>query len=780
VKRRLLVGVSIVAALVALYAAAGYWLAPGLVRDALIDRAREAGFDLRIGKVSTHPFALSLELHDVRLSTLEGKRIGYVQRAAADLAATSLFHRRWIVQRVALDQPVLSALPRVARKRGGGEPPALEVREAWIAQGVLALPGLPRLEDFALTAHSLSTLGGAGKYEASAHVAEGGKLLSEGQASLAPLEARGTIRLEHGALRTAWRFLPERFGDAPPGAIEASLGYRFRNGRLSLQHFQASAHTEAGASLKASGAIGMQPFSADLALDGERLPLRLLQPLVPEGASLAVAAGTLSGKGRLHLGGERPRYEGSLAAEDGRIEDGGGRLLLEWQRLATQTLDLRFSPFALRADEIVAAAPHGRLAIDAQGRLNFARVFASPAGNGEGASAARPEIRVARVRIENGRVDFSDRSLPSPFATTVRELAGTVSGLSTAANQAARVQLDGRVGKYGDARVRGTVDLTAPSELTNLRARLRNLALPDFTPYAVKFAGYRIEDGRLDADLHYRVNDGKLVGSNQLVFQNLKLGEKVESASALDLPVELAIALLTDSKGRIDLAIPVSGNLNDPHFDIGGLVAKALGNTLSKLVSAPFRLLASIFGHGREAAAEAVTFDPGSARVAPPEEETAATLARALADRPQLELAIHAGYDAEADAAALKRAAVLRELAARAGRPSAAAGASAAANSGDPKILAAAEALFRSRGADPASLQPQQPGYGRRLVDQLASAVQLEPYALQQLAQERARAVHKALVEHGAPGDRVAIDSARETKATKEGVPTSFELRTES
>jgi outer membrane protein OmpA-like peptidoglycan-associated protein len=783
-KRVVLIGAAAVAALVGLYAAAGYWLAPRFIRDTLVERARAAGFDLRIGKARTYPFALSLELHDAQLATLDGHPVFSVQRAAADISAGSLFSRRWLVQRVALERPVLMAVPAIRSKAGasgsGGGLPAVELREAWITNGVVALPGVPRLENVAVTAHRLSTLGDAGTYEAAATLAEGGQLSSQGRIGVAPVHAQGDVRLDRAALRVAWRFLPERMGAAPPGTLEGSLAYRYDHGRLALDDLRATARLESGARLSANGAMGVQPFSADLALDGEQLPLALVQPLLPGSSALRIASGTLSGKGRLRLGGEQPRYEGSVKVDEGRIEDGNGTLLVAWQKLSAPTLELAFSPFALHADEIVAAAPRSRVAIDPKGRLNFVQAFA--AGGPRAENKARSDIRIGRVRVEGGQIDFTDRSLASPFGTTVRELAGTVSGLNSAANQAARVRLDGRVGKYGDARVRGTVDLTAPSELTNVRVRLRNLALPDFTPYAVKFAGYRIEEGRLDAELHYRVNAGRLVGSNQLVFQQLKLGDKVQSASALDLPVELAVALLTDAQGRIDLAIPVSGNLKDPHFDIGGLVAKALGNTLRKVVSAPFRLLASVFGHGDEEAPQAVRFDAGSAQLAPPEEETAATLASALAERPQLELAIHAGYAAEADSAALKRSSLLRELAARAGRARAAAGASApaAADPADPKIARAAERLYRQRGAsarDLAALQPKSPGYGRRLVERLASSVELPAFALERLAQERARAVQRALVEHGAPAERVEIDSARESPSSAAGVPTSFELR---
>src|SRR3954471_6382643 len=105
--------------LVCAYAAAGYWLAPRLIHDALVDRGREAGFDVRIEKIATHPFALAVELHDLRVSTLKGERILYVQRAAIDLSAASAFSHAWILQRVALEQPVLTGLP--PGKEGGAQ-----------------------------------------------------------------------------------------------------------------------------------------------------------------------------------------------------------------------------------------------------------------------------------------------------------------------------------------------------------------------------------------------------------------------------------------------------------------------------------------------------------------------------------------------------------------------------------------------------------------------------------------------------------------------------------
>ena len=80
------------------------------------------------------------------------------------------------------------------------------------------------------------------------------------------------------------------------------------------------------------------------------------------------------------------------------------------------------------------------------------------------------------------------------------------------------------------------------------------------------------------------------------MLNQVELGEKVESPDALDLPLELAIAILKDSKGVIDIGLPVSGDLDDPQFDYGAVIGKAVGNLLGGIVTAPFRALGALFG----------------------------------------------------------------------------------------------------------------------------------------------------------------------------------------
>ena len=187
------------------------------------------------------------------------------------------------------------------------------------------------------------------------------------------------------------------------------------------------------------------------------------------------------------------------------------------------------------------------------------------------------------------------------------------------------------------------------------------------SPYTMKFAGYKIAQGKLSVDLRYQVRNGQLEGTNQIVIDNLTLGERVDSPDALKLPLELAIAILKDSDGRIDLGVPISGNLDDPQFSYGAIVWKAIGNLLTRIVTAPFRALGALLGGGSGEKLEAIDFDPGSDRLLPPEREKLKQVAQVLAKRPQLKLSVPGQYSEAADGAALRARAVRVEIARRSG-----------------------------------------------------------------------------------------------------------------
>ena len=182
------------------------------------------------------------------------------------------------------------------------------------------------------------------------------------------------------------------------------------------------------------------------------------------------------------------------------------------------------------------------------------------------------------MRFQNAKLDFTDLSLRPQFAAKIYELNGAINGLSSSRQSRSQVELDGRVDEFGLARIRGELNPFAPRNNTDINVVFRNVDMVPASPYTMKFAGYKVAEGKISLDLQYKIRDSKLEGDNKIVIDKLTLGERVDSPDAIKLPLQLAIAILKDSDGRIDLGLPVSGDLSDPQFSYGAIIWKAITN----------------------------------------------------------------------------------------------------------------------------------------------------------------------------------------------------------
>jgi hypothetical protein len=188
--------------------------------------------------------------------------------------------------------------------------------------------------------------------------------------------------------------------------------------------------------------------------------------------------------------------------------------------------------------------------------------------------------------------------------------------------------------------------------------------LVPFTPYALKFAGHPLTEGRITADVRYQVDGRQVRGENRIQLDRLALGSRQEPKPVLDLPFKLGVAILKDRDGRITLDIPVSGSLDDPQFGVGKVVWQAVRSLMVKAATAPFRLLGSIFGGGEEAGLELqqVTFDPGSSQLTAEAIRRLERLVQALQNRPELRLSMEGGVSPEEDGPVLARMALTNAL----------------------------------------------------------------------------------------------------------------------
>jgi hypothetical protein len=422
-----------------------------------------------------------------------------------------------------------------------------------------------------------------------------------------------------------------------------------------------------GGHFSAEGSVTPGLPSADIKLKLTDLSLKPAQPYLAQSVSLKIASGRLSTEGRVNYNAQGSSYKGDFALRDLRLlEADGGAVFLVWKSLSSRSFEV--TPSKLDISELTLDGLDTQLIINKDKTLSFKRILKpSEAAKAEEAPA-KPStflVNLDRLRFSRGEMDFADYSLALPFGTRIHDLKGVVTGLSTRPDALGQLVLDGQVDEYGIARAVGKIDLMNPTDFTDIKVVFRNIEMARLTPYSATFAGRRITSGKLSLDLEYKIKQRQLQGKNQVVMDKLTLGEKVVSPDAHDLPLDLAVSILQDSDGRIDLGLPISGSLDDPKFSYGGIVWQAISNVLSKIVTAPFRALGALFGGDDKF--ENIVFEAGSPMLTPPEREKLVRLAEVLTKRPGLALAVHGVY-ADTDRIAIQDFQLRRTIAGMAGQ----------------------------------------------------------------------------------------------------------------
>ena len=655
----------------------------------------------------------------------------------------------------------------------------------------------------------------AGKVAASAKVADAPPWkisaaraeLADASLSLADAGSGVAVALEHMGVRLDGLAMPM---DKPlPVAFDMTATVR-GGGRLALR----------GRAMPNDGALSGR-------LEASAIPIALLQPVLAQQTRARIATGEITLAGDIQVGGKEARfgYTGTAQINNVAIDETVDKAadkpssehLLEWKSLATDRLEVSVSPDRVVIDELRLVAPKGRLALAIDRSINMGRAFRAPdvAGSSHAtaietpvrpgtsdAAGATPTIgkndefalAVRRLRITQGQLDFSDEGLTPGFSVAIQELAGIFDNLASDRSTRSQFSLEGRVGDYGFARLSGSLNPFEMRDRTTFRAEFRNLDMTSVSTYSMKFAGYRIASGRLSLDLRYRVRNNILEGDNQAIFDQLELGERVDSRDAMDLPIQLAISLLKDTDGRIDIAIPIAGNLDDPQFDYGGLIRRAVSNLITRIITAPLRALAHLFGGKSDEAEKAgtIAFEAGQSRLLPPEREKIVRIASILAKRPELKVAVPGRADSVIDGSRLKRSALTREIARRAGFDIAEDESTGGVNIDDARARRAIRALFAERHSaaeldrikaeaeakerdanagktalsalerlrNLTSGEPQvgdaRPFYNT-LLRQLRENQTLPPDALTQVATARAMSIATALRDAGTAPDRVTL-----------------------
>ncbi|MHB9834917.1 DUF748 domain-containing protein [Paraburkholderia terrae] len=464
--------------------------------------------------------------------------------------------------------------------------------------------------------------------------------------------------------------------------------------------------------LGVKGDVTATPLKLAMKIDANRLDAAALEPYFGSKLNATIASALLNASGDVTLAqgdkskGLRATYRGDAAIVDVRmIDKATSDPFAGWRSLALTGIKANYDERGTDVDaaKVTFANFYGRVLLDAQGKLNLKDVVAHetgapqsltrdqtakgkepiplgapaaseaqaavPASAASGANtsvtAATPpqspvRLHFGQLVLQNGRVTYTDNFIKPNYTANLVAIQGTIGAFGTDSKQSAPVDVSAKLAANGPITIRGSVNPLIAKPALDLTATAHGIELTNLTPYSAKYAGYPITKGKLNVDLHYQLVNDQLTANNHIFIDQLTFGDHVDNDTATKLPVKLAISLLKNSRGEIDVDIPVSGSLSNPEFSVGGLIWHAVLNLLQKAVTAPFSLLAHAFGGGSGEELGYVEFDPGSYALSDASQKKLDMIVKALSDKPSIRLDIIGRVDPAVDQPALRTAYVDR------------------------------------------------------------------------------------------------------------------------
>ena len=416
------------------------------------------------------------------------------------------------------------------------------------------------------------------------------------------------------------------------------------------------------AAVSIKGPVTIEPLSTSLKLDVANLQVKTLQPYFSDKINLVISDGAVSLNGQLNVsqGGNEEistLFRGKAGITDfSSFDPVVGEEFLKWKDLRLEGMEYDSNRLAFIIKEVGWQDFYNKIVVFDGGSANLMAIMKD---SGEPEAETQEEtaptetiekdkallVKIDSLTLDNGQFDFLDQNITPNYATSLSEISGTVTGLSSEADVMAEANISGKLDQHAPLLITGKVNPLSKELFADLVINFKDIELSPTTPYTGKFIGYTVAKGKLSLDLKYLVEGSKITGKNEAFLDQFTLGDTVESPDAMSLPINLAISLLKNRKGEITLNVPVKGDLNDPEFSIGGVVFKVIINLIAKAATSPFALLGALIPEGEEL--NYVDFAPGSSLIDEEFTKRVETIAKVLYDRPGLKMDIKGSFSAD-------------------------------------------------------------------------------------------------------------------------------------
>lgn len=529
-------------------------------------------------------------------------------------------------------------------------------------------------------------------------------------------------------------------------------------------------------SLGFDGDLTLAPFTLKGEFKQQGLPLKWAQPYLQDLLRITVRDGQLASRTRLALA---TNAEGALS----KLEVTGGldidqlfvldradnQRLLQIDRLELSGLHYDGISQQVKIGDILLRKPFARIEINEDGITNLQQLVLPQAASTEPANGPVPRITIDQVRTEQGNLRFADRSLSPEFVVDIASLSGQSRHISNIPGQRSDLAFNGKVDRYAPVTIRGNTNLLIEQPVLDVAVTFSNLELTTFTPYSSTYAGYAIDKGQLSMKLNYKLQGNRLEGDNDITIKKLQLGEKIKSEQAKDMPLGLAIALLSDANGVIQMNLKVKGNLDQPDFSLGNIFWDVLGNTLRKAITSPFSLLASLTGGPEDL--DELPFLLGDPVLTPTQQIRLTKLAQALKERPKISMNIRGKVNFNEERPILQRQKLERVLTKITGLP-----VDLDLLEQDPILQAALAEAYEARFneelgdlADRLKLDEESPALRSQAVILLRDQQLITAKSLRNLAMRRAQNTKEYLVDtQGIAPERLFVLDSQVKEADKE------------
>jgi len=237
------------------------------------------------------------------------------------------------------------------------------------------------------------------------------------------------------------------------------------------------------------------------------------------------------------------------------------------------------------------------------------------------------------IRVVDGHLSFSDRTLNRPFTYEFDELNFLMTKFTESADRIP-IEFSMVANKKGEFSGKTVWSMYEPMNF-EMDLIFNRLDLLSFSPYSEFYIASPIIQGWFNYKIKIMMTPTSLKNLNTVKIDELEFGKRTKDTTAINVPIRLGLYLMKDAKDKIEFEIPVSGNPSNPEFKLGRIIWKAFGNMMLKAVSSPFNAMKGLAGTNPETL-EKLPFELGQDTLTQDQRDKLERLATILKKKPEL------------------------------------------------------------------------------------------------------------------------------------------------